>query len=156
MLTPDDLARFIASQGIRARLIPNVGDTATVPLAAAALGVRPEQILKTLLFYIAGEPVVVISHGEAPVSVRALADHAGVGKRQVKLARPEQVLAETGYPVGGVPPVGHRRAHPVLMAESILAYDVLYGGGGDDRTMLEIAASELLRLHEPTLLPLTG
>ena len=154
MLTPDDLARFLQQQGIRGRLLRDVGDTATVPLAARALGVSESQILKTLLFYVRGQPVVVISHGTAPVPSRVLADHFGVGKRQVKLARPEQVLAELGYPVGGVPPVGHRNAHPVILAESLLGYDLVYGGGGDDRTMLEIPVSELLRLHAPVLLPL--
>ena len=154
MLTPTHLARYIQQQGLEARLITDIGDTATVPLAAAALGVSADQILKTLLFFIRGEPYIVISHGVDPVPARPLADHFGVGKRQIKLARPEQVLAETGYPAGGVPPVGHSHPHPVIMAQSILDYDVVFGGGGDDRTMLEIAVADLLRLHAPTLLPL--
>jgi len=153
-MTPADLARYLARNQVQAQLITDIGDTPTVPTAAAALGMEVDQILKTLLFYIQGKPYVVISHGVEPVSVRALADHFGVGKRQVKLARAPQVLAETGYPVGGVPPIGHVNPHPVLMAETILDYDVVFGGGGDDKTMLRIAVPELLRLLAPTLLPL--
>ncbi len=153
-MTSTDLARYIAQHQIDATLITNIGDTPTVFMAAAALGVGVDQVLKTLLFYIHGEPYVVISHGVEPVPVRILANHFGVGKRQVKLARPEQVLAETGFPVGGVPPIGHRNPHPVLMAQSILAYDIVFGGGGDDKTMLRIPVSELLRLLTPDLLPL--
>ena len=48
--TPADLARFVAAEPIRARLISDLGETPTVPAAAAALGVRAEQIIKTLLF----------------------------------------------------------------------------------------------------------
>ncbi len=154
IFTPTDLERYIQKHGIQARLITDIGDTPTVPTAAAALGVSPDQILKTLLFYIQGRPHIVISHGVEPVPARVLAQHFGVGKRQVKLARPEQVVAETGYPVGGVPPIGHRHPHPVILAQSICDYEVVYGGGGDDHTMLEIPVSELLRLHLPILLPL--
>jgi len=153
-MTPFDLAHYLSQQEIDARLITNIGDTPTVPTAARALGVSVDQILKTLLFYVGDKPVVVISHGVEPVPARALADHFGVGKRRIKLARPEQVLAETGYPVGGVPPIGHCTPHLTLMAQSILAYDVVYGGGGDDKTMLRIPVAELLRLLTPTLLPL--
>ena len=154
MLTPTDLARFIQQQSLNARLITDIGDTATVALAAVALGVSTDRILKTLLFYVKGKPYIVISHGVEPVPARPLADHFGVGKRQIKLARPGQVLTETGYPVGGVPPVGHINPHPVILAQSILDFDVVFGGGGDDQTMLEIAVADLLRLHAPVLLPL--
>ena len=153
-MTPADLAHYIAQQGVDAQLITDIGDTPTVPTAAAALGVDVDQILKTLLFYVKGKPVTVISHGVEPVPARALADHFGVGKRQIKLARPQQVLAETGYPVGGVPPIGHRNPHPTLMAQSILDYEIVFGGGGDDKTMLRIPVAELLRLLTPELLPL--
>jgi len=153
-MTPADLARTIEQRGIDARLITDIGDTPTVPTAAAALGVSVDEILKTLLFYVKGEPWVVISHGVEPVPARVLADHFGVGKRQIKLARPEQVLVETGFPVGGVPPICHRNPNPVIMAQSILDYEIVFGGGGDDHTMLRIPVSELLRLLTPTLLPL--
>jgi prolyl-tRNA editing enzyme YbaK/EbsC (Cys-tRNA(Pro) deacylase) len=153
-MTPADLARTIEQRGIDARLITDIGDTPTVPTAAAALGVSVDEILKTLLFYVKGEPWVIISHGVEPVPARVLADHFGVGKRQIKLARPEQVLAETGFPVGGVPPICHRNPNPVIMAQSILDYEIVFGGGGDDHTMLRIPVSELLRLLTPTLLPL--
>ena len=151
-MTPADLARYIARNNIDAELITNIGHTPTVPMAAAALGVDVDRILKTLLFYIGGKPYVVINHGLGLVSTKVLAAHFGIGKRQVKLARPQQVLAETGYAVGGVPPIGHRNSLPVLMAQSILDYDIIFGGGGDDKTMLRIATSELLRLLNPTLL----
>ncbi len=154
MLTPADLGRYIQQHAIDARLITDIGDTPTVPAAAAALGVDVDQILKTLLFFVKGAPWVVISHGVEPVPARVLADHFGVGKRQIKLARPQQVLTETGYPVGGVPPIGRRNPTPVIMGRSILDYEVVFGGGGDDHTMLRIPVAELLRLLDPVLLSL--
>lgn len=154
MLTPTDLANYVRTHHIQARLITHIGDTSTVPAAAAALNVPTDAILKTLLFFVQTRPYLVISHGVTPVPVRVLADYFGVGKRQVKLAKPAQVLAETGYPVGGVPPLGHHKTLPVMMAKSLLDFDVVFGGGGDSTTMLEIPVTELLRIHEPTLLAL--
>ncbi len=150
--TPADLAAFIRAHGIAAELITDIGPTPTVPAAAAALGVSPDQIVKTLVFFVRSEPYTVIAHGVAPVRERLLADHFGVGKRQIRLARPDEVLAVTGYPAGGVPPFGHRQPTPVLLLSSLLRWDVVYGGGGDDRTMLRLTTAELLRVTRPTLL----
>ena len=145
-LTPTDLTRFIAEHGIAAELAPMDVDTPTVPAAAAALGVAPAQIIKSLLFLIRDAPVLVIASGETLVDRGALAARFGVGKKQIKLADAETVLAVIGYPAGGVPPFGHRTRVPVLLDRAVLAWDVVYGGGGDDHTLLRIAPGELARV----------
>ncbi|MFZ1757112.1 MAG: YbaK/EbsC family protein [Caldilineaceae bacterium] len=163
--TPADLARFIAAESIAARLIADIGETPTVPAAAAALGVCPEQIVKTLLFLVEtpaapdGQPVVVISNGESRVDRRPVADYFGVGKKRVRLAPPEVVLALLGYPTGGVPPFDHITRLPVLLDSAITAFDedeLVYGGGGDHRTMLELTVGELVRVVQPELLALSA
>ena len=162
--TPSDLAQFISAESISARLIADIGETPTVPAAAAALGVGPEQIVKTLLFLVetpeapTGLPVVVISNGESRVEKRPLAERFGVGKKRVKLAPPEVVWALLGYPAGGVPPFGHATRLPVLLDSAITALGedgLVYGGGGDHRTMLELTVAELLRVTQPEVLPLS-
>jgi prolyl-tRNA editing enzyme YbaK/EbsC (Cys-tRNA(Pro) deacylase) len=145
-LTPSDLAHFITEAGIAAELVPMALETPTVPAAAAALGVAPAQIVKSLLFLIRGEPVLVIASGDALVDRRPLADHFGCGRKQVKLADAQTVLEITGYWVGGVPPFGHLTRVQTLMDRAVLAWDVVYGGGGDDRTLLRITPEELARV----------
>jgi Cys-tRNA(Pro) deacylase len=145
-LTPDDLACFIRERGIAAELLPMPVETPTVPAAAGALGVQPAQIVKSLLFLVRDAPVLVIACGDTPVNRRALADRLGVGKKQIKLADAETVLAYTGYAVGGVPPFGHRNAAPVLLDQAVRAWNAIYGGGGDDRTLLRITPDELARV----------
>ncbi len=154
-LTPADLAQFISQHNIAATLIPGIGDTPTVAAAAEALGVSTDEIIKTLIFFVGGEPYAVITNGLAAVPTRPLADHFGVGKRQIKLARAMQVVELTGYPVGGVPPFGHRSTLPVLLDRSVLAHETIYGGGGDDRTMMKIETAELLRVTGADVLALT-
>lgn len=165
--TPTDLQRYIEDHAINAQLIHEIGHTPTVLMAAAALGVHPEQIIKTLLFLVqrqdepaehaaATEAVVVISHGERRVQAKLLAGHVGVSKRRVKLAPAETVLALLGYPAGGVPPLGHRYPLPVLLDASVTAAaarfgGIVYGGGGDDRTMMRIELAELARILQPAV-----
>lgn len=145
-LTPADLARFIAEQGIEAAVVPMHMETPTVPAAAVALGVEPAQIIKTLVFVVKDDPVLVIASGDRAVDRRAIAARYGVGKKQVKLADAETVLRVTGYPVGGVSPFGHATQPPILIDERIRGWRVVYGGGGDDRTLLRVTPEELARV----------
>jgi prolyl-tRNA editing enzyme YbaK/EbsC (Cys-tRNA(Pro) deacylase) len=145
MLTPEDLASYVARAGIAAELVPMDVETPTVPAAAAALGVAPAQIVKSLLFLVRDEPVLVIARGDATVDRRALADRFGIGKKQIKLAGAETVLAILGYPVGGVPPFGYIHTVPVLLDRAVQGWDLVFAGGGDDHTLLRIAPDELAR-----------
>lgn len=167
LLTQHDLLRYLDQQGIRARLITDVGHTPTVPAAAQMLGVAPEQIVKTLLFVLepgekAGQvppAVVVIGNGENRISKKALGQYFGLNPKRVKLAPADTVIDLLGYPPGGVPPFGHRTALPIILEENVVALahregGRIFGGGGDDHAMLELTVSDLLRVHQPTVLPL--
>jgi prolyl-tRNA editing enzyme YbaK/EbsC (Cys-tRNA(Pro) deacylase) len=167
-LTADDLQAYLERHAIPARLIRDAGHTPTVPAAAAVLGVAPDQIIKTLLFVLDGGPakpdvpaeVVVIGCGERHIDKAALGRHFGLNPKRVKLAHPDLVLERLGYPAGGVPPFGHRTALPVILDAAVVALAERYagrifGGGGDDRTMLELRVSDLLRIHDPLVLPLS-
>lgn len=165
--TPIDLQHYLQAHQIKAELLRDIGHTPTVPAAAAALGADPDQIIKTLLFLVdrweeaTTAPVVVISHGERRVRAPLLAGYFGVAKGRIRLAAPETVLATLGYPAGGVPPFGHQIALPVLLDASVVATatrfgGVLYGGGGDDRTMLRIHLDELVRVVQPVVVAVSG
>jgi prolyl-tRNA editing enzyme YbaK/EbsC (Cys-tRNA(Pro) deacylase) len=153
---PQDLQAFIEEQRIAAELIGGLGDTPTVPAAAAALGVESEQIIKTLLFLVdqqgeARKPVVVISYGEKRVDKGLLAERWGLSKKRVTLAPADVVLDLLGYAAGGVPPFSHRTALPVIVDAGILNLrqrygGIIYAGGGDDRTMMKLTVDELLRV----------
>ena len=157
-LTPADLQAYIAQHAIAARLIGGLGETSTVLLAATALGVAPEQIIKSLLLLVrlpavasGPQPVLVISNGERRVDYRAIGVHFGVSRKKVELAPADVVLALLGYPAGGVPPLGHRTSVPVILDPAVLALPggdsaTVYGGGGDECTMLEITVAELRRV----------
>lgn len=159
---PNELQAWMEQERIDATLIGGLGDTPTVPAAAAALGVETDQIIKTLLFLVerqeegqakqnSRQPVVVISYGERRVDKGRLAALWGASKKRVTLAPAEVVLVLLGFAAGGVPPFGHRTRLPLLIDAGILDLrarysGVIYGGGGDDHTMLRLTVDELLRV----------
>lgn len=155
MRTAADLARYLAEHGIEAELVAPQAETPSVGAAAAALGCEPEQIIKSLVFLVDGQPVLVIANGEAPVDYRRLAQHFGVSRKRVRMASPEEVLELTGYAAGGVPPIGLPHPIPVVMDEGVLGQRIVYGGGGDDRTLLRISVQELVRVVTPAIASVT-
>ena len=146
LLTSADLQRFIQAQEIEATILPLNEHTPTVPDAARALAVEPEQIIKSLVFLVKDEPLLVINNGLAKVDRRKVADRLGVGKKQVKFASAEQALELTGYVVGSMPPFGHRRKLPTFIDPAIIEFEVIFGGGGDINAMLRLTPGELLRV----------
>jgi membrane protein len=146
-----DLARWIADNGVAAEVVHLPVETPTVQAAAAAVNVPPEAILKSLIFLAGGQPYVVIANGLAKVDRGKLSAHWGVGKKRVKLASSEKVVALTGYPVGAVPPFGHSTPSPTLMDPAVLNQPVVYAGGGGIRALVRLTPQELCRVVEPEI-----
>jgi Cys-tRNA(Pro) deacylase len=119
--------------------------THTAEMAAAAAGCALGQIVKTLVAYVAGAPMLVLVAGDRRLDDRLLADRFGVGRKQVKLASAEQVLALTGYPVGGVSPFGLPQPLDVLVDESLGRFETVWIAGGTPSAILPIELAALVR-----------
>lgn len=155
-LSDRDLAAFVHAQGVPAELVRPGAPTPTVPDAARALGVEPGAIIKSLVFQVRGEPLLVIAAGEARVRMRTLARAVGVTRRQLRLATPEDTLAVTGYAVGSMPPFGHRHALPTLVdSASVPDEGDVYGGGGGHDVLLRVSVDALIDVTQARRLPLT-
>lgn len=141
------LRAYLEGHAARAELVRPGTEMPTVGLAALALGVASERIVKTIVFRHkkdAERVSLAIAPGHGRVHPGKVA--RALGLSQLKLASPETALSATGYAVGGIPPVGHARVLPVVMDASVLAHAEVYGGGGDEWHMLRIAPQEILRL----------
>lgn len=147
---------YVQAQGLAARLIAPQTPMPTVPLAAAALGVAEGQIVKTIVFEGkkgSGPVAVAIVTGDRRVDRSKVA--AVLALPTLKLASPDTVSTVIGYEVGGVPPVAHVATVPVVVDRRVLEHDAVYGGGGDDFHMLEIAPQDIVRLTNAVIADVT-
>ena len=112
--------------------------TRTAQDAAAALGCDVGQIVKSLVFTVAGEPVVCLVSGANRLDERKLASWAGVGRKKVKQARADLVREVTGYAIGGVAPFGYPQNPPVLCDADLLQYEQVWAAAGTPHAMFEV------------------
>ena len=114
-----------------------------------------DQIVKSLLFLIeGGDPVLVIAAGTGRIDRRKLAAHFGINRRKTHFADAETVLELTGYPVGAVPPIGHRQPLDVLVDPAVLDHETVLGGGGSGQALLRLDPQDILRLNQAEVLSL--
>jgi Cys-tRNA(Pro) deacylase len=147
-----DLQEFIKQHHIKATILPMAEHTLTVPDAARALGVATDQIIKSLIFLVNNEPVLIINNDTTRVDPRKIALHFGISRKKVKFAAPKQALAITGYVVGSMPPFGHKQPLATYIDPAVLGLGIIYGGGGDVDAMLRLTPEELLRVTGAELL----
>ncbi len=128
--------------------------THTAEDAAAAAGCELGQIVKTLAVYVAGAPLLCLVPGDRRLDDRLLAARRGVGRKQVKLASAEQVLALTGYPIGGVSPFGVPSPLPALVDESMRRFETVWIAAGSASAILPIRLDDLVRYVSAEFAPI--
>lgn len=110
--------------------------------AAAALGVPPERVFKTLLADVDGRLTVAVVPVDANLDLKALAAETG-GKRAT-MADPDRAERATGYVRGGISPVGQRTRLPVVLDDSALEHPTVYVSAGRRGLELELEPDDLV------------
>jgi len=117
--------------------------THTAEDAARAIGTEVAKIVKSLVFLVAGDPVVVLVSGADRVDEARLGAAVGANVRR---ATANEVRDRTGYVVGGVPPFGHANTTRVIVDCRLLGHDVVWAAAGLPDAVFPIAPAELVRL----------
>jgi len=131
--------------------IPDGAPTAAA--AAAGLGVEVGRIANSLVFTADGEPLLVMTSGANRVDTAALGARLG---KTVKRADPETVRRATGFPIGGVAPVGFPAPVRVLVDEDLLGYDTVWAAAGTPHTVFETTPADLVRVTGGTPAKVSG
>lgn len=141
--------------GVDSRVVEFAASTATAPQAAAAAGCALGAIVKSLLFLVDGQPVLVLAAGDRTISQKHLGALYGVGKKKVRLADAPTVLEITGYEIGGVPPLGHLRPLPVVVDESLGRFETVWAAAGAPNAVFPIAYAKLVEITSGRVAALT-
>jgi prolyl-tRNA editing enzyme YbaK/EbsC (Cys-tRNA(Pro) deacylase) len=128
-----------AEVGLDVELKTLAESTGTVQQAATAIGCEAGQIAKSIVFVMDGEPIVVVASGGHRIDKEKVCD--ALDCAEGRQATPDEVRAATGFPIGGVPPIGHGLT--VVFDTALLDYDVIYAAGGDGNTLFECEPRKL-------------
>lgn len=117
----------------------------SVAEAARAAKADPLDFIKSIVMVSGGSrPVVAIVKGEDRVSTRRVAKALGLEERP-RIARPDEIIELTGYPLGGVPPFGFDAEF--LVDPRVMEKEQIWSGGGSDHSLIRMTSQEMVRVN---------
>lgn len=124
--------------------------TRTAADAAAAIGCTVPQIAKSMIFKAkdSGQCVLVVASGPVRVSESKVKELLG---EKIVRADPDFVRENTGFAIGGVPPVGHITDPVVFIDETLLTFDTLWAAAGTPNAVFQLTPDQLVALTGGTV-----
>ena len=120
--------------------------------AVAALGADPRQVFKTLVTRVDGALTVAVVPVSGTLDLKALA--AAAGGRKAVMADPADAERTTGYVLGGISPLGQKKALPTVIDESVLTFATVMVSAGKRGLQVELPPAELVRLTRARTAPI--
>ena len=135
----------LAKYGLEDRIRELTVSSATVALAAEALGCEPARIAKTLSFENGEGAILILAAGDARIDNAKFKHRFGMKARMLSAERVEPLI---GHGVGGVCPFGINEGIPVYLDESLKRFDIVYPAASTAASAVMLTLSELERASE--------
>lgn len=135
----------LAKYGLEGRIRELSESSATVALAAQALGCEPARIAKTLSFEDGEGAILILAAGDARIDNAKFKHRFGMKARMLSAERVEPLI---GHGVGGVCPFGANEGIPVYLDESLRRFDIVYPAAGTAASAVRLTLDELERASE--------
>ncbi|TEU19980.1 MAG: YbaK/EbsC family protein [Anaerolineales bacterium] len=150
----EQFTQYCKDNGLDISVVELDKSTRTAQLAAEAIGTELGSIVKSLVFLADGKPALVLVAGDRRADTRKLAQV--LEAKKVKMADADTVRAETGFAIGGVPPVGHHTRLPTIIDRSLSRFETVYAAAGSPRAVFPIAYDVLLQVTAGQVADVTG
>ncbi|MBR5288260.1 MAG: YbaK/EbsC family protein [Clostridia bacterium] len=131
---------YFASQGMAQRVLEFETSSATVELAAQAVGYEPSRIAKSLTFKLDDGAVMIVAAGDARVDNKK---YKACFAQKAKMLTPEEAVALVGHAVGGVCPFAVKEGVRVFLDESLRRFETVYPACGSANSAIELSIAEL-------------
>lgn len=142
-MSMERVREYLAQFGLADRIREFDESSATVELAARAVGVEPARIAKTLSFMVAETPTLVLFAGDARVKNQAF---KATFHCKAKMLSAEQAAELVGHAVGGVCPFGVNDGVEVFLDESLRRFETVWPAAGSSNSAIELTLDELERV----------
>lgn len=114
--------------------------SATVELAAQAVGCEPERIAKTLSFMVDEQPILIIAAGDAKIDNPK---YKATFHKKAKMMTPEELEKYVGHAIGGVCPFGIPEQVNVYLDKSLTRFETVFPACGSSNSAIELTIPEL-------------
>jgi prolyl-tRNA editing enzyme YbaK/EbsC (Cys-tRNA(Pro) deacylase) len=139
----ESVRAWLAAHAPGLPIIETRESTATVAEAAKALGVEPAEIAKSLAVRAGGETFLLVTRGDARLDNQKCKAELGARPRMLG---PDETLALTGHPVGGVCPFGLASALPIYLDVSLRPFETIYPAAGSLNSSVRTSPQQLFDL----------
>lgn len=136
----DTAFQYLKEKGYADRVQEFEVSSATVELAAKAVGTEPARIAKSLTFMVNEKPVMILCAGDAKVSNQKYKARFGT---KAKMLSAEEVHNLIGHDVGGVCPFGINNGVDVYLDDSMKRFDIVYPACGSSNSAVKLSIPEL-------------
>ncbi|MBP3572034.1 MAG: YbaK/EbsC family protein [Clostridia bacterium] len=131
---------YFAALGMEDRVLEFPVSSATVELAAAALGCEPCRIAKTLSFSVGGAPILIVTAGDVKINNAA---YKARFSAKAKMLTPDEAVSLIGHAVGGVCPFAVNEGVTVYLDESLRRFETVFPACGSGNSAIELTIPEL-------------
>ena len=136
----ENVKNYFQKQGIADKILEFDVSSATVELAAKALGCEGARIAKTLSFLVDGGAVLIVTAGDMKIDNPRF---KAFFHTKAKMLSPEQVDELVGHSIGGVCPFAVNDGCKVYLDESLKRFDIVYPAAGNAASAVELTPDEL-------------
>lgn len=136
----EKVREYFKQYGMEDRILEMEQSSATVELAALAVGVEPARIAKTLSFKKGEETILVVTAGDRKIDNAKYKHYFGL---KAKMLTPDEVLERVGHAIGGVCPFAVPKEVQVYLDESMKRFETVYPACGSGNSAIELTCEEL-------------
>lgn len=136
----DRVKDYFAKFGMEDKILEFEVSSATVALAAQALGCEPARIAKTLSFLVDGQAILIVAAGDVKID-NSKYKHQFATK--AKMLTPDEVVEMVGHAVGGVCPFGINEGVKVYLDESLKRFETVFPACGSSNSAIELTIPQL-------------
>tara|TARA_Y100001970_G_scaffold218150_1_gene267471 strand:- start:35 stop:496 length:462 start_codon:yes stop_codon:yes gene_type:complete len=126
--------------------------TRTAADAAAAVGCKIDQIVKSLVFMADVRPILILCSGARRVDEEKLAEYIGT---EIRIAGASEVRAATGYAIGGTPPLGHTVPLKTVVDPHLMEFEEIWAAAGTPDSVFPIKPKELVKATSGAVVAVT-
>ena len=126
--------------------------TRTAADAAAAVGCKIDQIVKSLVFMADVRPILILCSGARRVDEEKLAEYIGT---EIRIAGASEVRAAIGYAIGGTPPLGHTVPLKTVVDPHLMEFEEIWAAAGTPDSVFPIKPKELVKATSGAVVAVT-